>query len=140
MTVTTGTAPAAVPDLRNAGLDIVFGDRPSTTDHCGNCGRLLPPLPAARLELELPDGDVLCLVCADKAHRGLRLVLAVFNQIMDAQAAGDAKGAAETLEGIISALELTTGMTRPTPATTPSPNRQTRRYTAKRQPGKRRHR
>lgn len=124
----TATTPAAATALRTAALDIVFGDRPEA-EPCGHCGRPVPPLPAARLELELEDESVLCLPCADKAHHGLRLILAVFNHVLEAEAAGDTQGATETLQGIVSALELTTDRTLTTPI--PQPNRHDRRRTAK---------
>jgi hypothetical protein len=127
-------APAAVPALTAVALDIAYGDRDA--DRCGNCGRHLPALPIARLELELPDGTVLCANCGEKAHRGLRLVLAVFNHVLEAEAAGDTKAATETLQGIVSAFELTADRTLIPP--TPSPNRQARRHTAKPSRGRRR--
>jgi hypothetical protein len=127
----TTAATQTAATLRTVGLDIVYGDRPAT--RCNGCDRPLPALPVARLELELPDGTVLCASCGEKAHRGLRLVLAVFNHVLEAEAAGDTKGATETLQGIVSALELTTDRT----LTLPAPNRQTRRRSAKSQ-GRRR--
>ena len=126
MTATTDTAPAATPTLRTAALDIVYGERPAA-EPCGNCGRIVPPLPGPRLELELDDESVLCLVCADKAHRGLRLILGVFGFALDARDNGDRKAFDETLQGIRSALELIYG----DQLNRPAPNRQTRRHTGK---------
>jgi hypothetical protein len=85
-------------------LDLVLGEREPAP--CVRCSKPLPALDAPRFELEDTDGGVLCLLCADKTHHGLRLVVAVLNSVLDQKAAGNHQAADETLRAITSGLEL----------------------------------
>jgi hypothetical protein len=100
--VTHGSVDAPPPRLA---LDLVLGDRPEAVT-CSNCSRHVAGLEQPRFELETPDGDVLCLICADKSHHGVRLAVAVLNAALDARQAGDHKAALETIAAVVNGLEL----------------------------------
>lgn len=86
-------------------LDLVYGERDAQP--CGVCSRQLPAIEKPRFELEDADtGRVLCEVCANRTHHGLRLAAALMNAIADAYHAGDKRAAEETLAAVVSGIEL----------------------------------
>ena len=93
---TTTTGPVA--------LDLVLGERAATT--CAQCARPMPALGRPAFELETAGGGVLCAVCSNRTHHGLRLAVATLNAALDARHAGDHQAALDTIAAIASGLEL----------------------------------
>lgn len=86
-------------------LDLALGTRDATD--CGTCGKTLPALAAARFELENADtSQPLCMVCADKTHRGLRLACLLLNTCLDLEDAGDKQAAREALQAVVNGMEM----------------------------------
>lgn len=99
-----GVATAPTETAGPLALDITYGTRPAT--RCTLCARPMTAADRPIFELETADGEPLCLVCSGKQHHGLRLVCAVMNHVVEAHGVGDKQSAAETVQGIVSALEL----------------------------------
>jgi hypothetical protein len=123
--MTTATDHQPAPPLA---LDLAYGVR-NWTATCPVCQRPVP-VPATagpRYELETldGDGDVVCLLCADKTHHSLRLAVGLLNAALDDRAAGRDREADEALRAVLSGLELAAEAAGALP--TPEPNRAARR-------------
>lgn len=95
--MTATPAPAALA------LDLVLGQRGATD--CGRCGKHLPALDTPRFEVEDAAG-VLCMVCCDKTHRGLRIAALLLNVSLDLEDAGDKQASREALQAVVNGVEM----------------------------------
>lgn len=95
----TTTRPAAALDL-----DLVIGERPGAT--CPGCGRWIPATRQPVIELETPDGRVVCHHCSRQTDPGLYHAAALLSHVLAERLAGRTDHARSLLLAVADGMEL----------------------------------
>ena len=85
-------------------LDLAIGNRPGAT--CPGCGKQIPAARQPVVELETPDGHVVCHHCTRQADRGLHHAAALLNYVLTERQAGRPDRAKGVLLALSDGLEL----------------------------------